>query len=184
MEELIQKAKEGDKEAFTELVILNKSKLYMISRRFLIREADIEDAIQETMIKAFFKIKTIEHNEIFEYWIESILINECRTINKKKYKREIPTDVEILQEIFIPQRREDGELTDIEYCEARNDFKTLIKKLKEEERTLLILRYEIGYTTKQISKILKIKEGTIKSKISRAKNKIDKIKKKGIGGEK
>ncbi len=179
MEELIEKAKKGDKEAFTELVILNKSKLHMISRRFLMREADIEDAIQETMIKAFFKIKTIKHDEIFEYWIESILINECRTINKKKYKREIPTDVEILQKIFIPKSSEDGDLTEIEHFEARNDFKTLIKKLKEEERTILILRFEIGYTTKQISKILNIKEGTIKSKISRAKNKIDKIKKKG-----
>ena len=182
MEELIEKAKEGDKGAFTELVVINKSKLYMLSRNFLSREDDIEDAMQETMIRAFFKIKTINHNEVFEYWIGRILINECRTINRKKYKREIPTDVEIIQEIFIPQRSEEGELTDIEHCEARNDFKALIKKLKEEERTLLILRYEIGYTTKQISKILNVKEGTIKSKISRAKNKIDKIKKKG--GEK
>ena len=179
MEELIEKAKEGDKGAFTELVVINKSKLYMLSRNFLSREDDIEDAIQETMMKAFFKIKTIDHNEVFEYWIGRILINECKMISRKKTQREIPTDVEILQEICIPQNSKEGNLTDIEYFESRNDFQILIKKLKEDEKTLVTLHYEIGYTTKQISKILNIKEGTIKSKISRVKKKLDEIKKKG-----
>ena len=100
-------------------------------------------------------------------------------IQRKSPKREIPTDVEILQEICIPQNSKEGNLTDIEYFESRNDFQILIKKLKEDEKTLVTLHYEIGYTTKQISKILNIKEGTIKSKISRVKKKLDEIKKKG-----
>ena len=55
------------------------------------------------------------------------------------------------------------------------DFKLFMKKLNRDEKMILILYYQDGYTTKEISELLEIKEGTIKSKISRGKTKLRKI---------
>lgn len=52
------------------------------------------------------------------------------------------------------------------------DFDILIKDLSNQEKAIMTLYYYLGYTTKEISKILNIREGTIRSKISRAKIKI------------
>ena len=57
MEELVVKAKKGDKEAFTQIVLILKEDLYKIAKTRITNEADIEDAIQETMIEAYKSIK-------------------------------------------------------------------------------------------------------------------------------
>lgn len=60
MEELVVKAKKGDKEAFTQIVLILKEDLYKIAKTRITNEADIEDAIQETMIEAYKSIKKIK----------------------------------------------------------------------------------------------------------------------------
>ena len=66
MEELLELAKNGDEKAFTELILNMKSELYGVARVRLSNEDDIDDAIQETMIIAFNKLKTLQNNEFYK----------------------------------------------------------------------------------------------------------------------
>lgn len=63
----------------------------------------------------------------------------------------------------------------IENTEGNINFYNIIENLNYEERVVLILHYDMEYTTKDISKILKMKENTVKSKILRSKKKIKNI---------
>ena len=63
MEELIEKAKKGDKEAFTNLVLRNQGKLYKIAKTRLKNEADIEDVIQETMLILYTNMAVSNFNQ-------------------------------------------------------------------------------------------------------------------------
>ena len=88
MEALVKRAQKGEKEAFTELILEIRNDLYKIAKCRLHSEDDIEDAVQETMIKAFKSIKKLNKKQSYKKWIISILINECVNVYKKN-KNEI-----------------------------------------------------------------------------------------------
>ena len=90
MEELIQKAKNGDKEAFTTIMLSLEKDLYKIAKTRLKNDDDIYDAIQETIIEAFKSIKKLKNTEAFKTWIIRILINKTNDIfRRKKHKKDI-----------------------------------------------------------------------------------------------
>lgn len=89
MESLIEKAKDGDQIAFTELMLQIKDELYKVAKIRLKNDDDVFDVIQETMISAYKSLKKLKHNEYFKTWVIRILINECNKFYKlKKHEQE------------------------------------------------------------------------------------------------
>ena len=86
MDDLVKKAQQGDKEAFTELILLLKTDLYKIAKTRLKNDEDVYDVIQETMIIAFNSIKKLKKIESFKSWIIKILINTSNNLYKKSKK--------------------------------------------------------------------------------------------------
>ena len=80
MEELVEKAKNDDKRAFSELIMATEKELYLIAKSKLKSDDDIGDAIQETIYKSYKNIKKLRDNSVFKTWIIKILINKI--INK------------------------------------------------------------------------------------------------------
>lgn len=96
MEELVIAAKEGDNEAFLELIVGLEQDLYKIAKARLSCEEDVEDAVQETILQALKSIKKVKQPQYFKTWIIKILINKCNKIyqkklNHKEYNEEINT---------------------------------------------------------------------------------------------
>ena len=164
MEELIEKAQNGEEEAFTELIISMESELYKIARMRLNCEDDINDAVQETIIETFKSIKKIKHPEYFKTWVIKVLINKCNKIYKKSNReKHMELDEGILKDTYIIDEEKD----------IKNlDFFLLIEKLNYKERISLTLYYLEDLTTKEIGKILKEPESTIRNRISRTKIKL------------
>lgn len=160
MEELVERAKNEDRDAFTNLILNIERDLYCIARSKIDNENDIEDIMQETMIIAFLNIKKLKNNSFFKTWVIRILINNCNKFYKRKKHKSIDEDEEIKK------------IGSVEMDLSNIEFKDFISFLNEDERTILTLYYYLGYTTKEISKMLNKREGTICSKISRAKIKI------------
>ena len=169
MDELVKEAKLGNKEAFTQIIIEMENELYKIARLRLKNEDDIDDAIQETMLKAFKSIKKLKNEEYFKTWIIKILINNCNNIYRKKK--------EILIEDYSKELK--SETNKLEHVEKKLDFYSIIKILDYEEKIILVLYYMENFTTKEISKIIKLNSNTVKSKLLRAKNKLKEV----YGGE-
>lgn len=164
MEEIIEKAKKGDNHAFTVLITNMQSELYKIAKLRLKSDDDINEAVQETIIKAYSSIKKLKNNQYFKTWIIKILINECNSIyqkNKKNQFEEYDENINIYENI-----------DNINQKISELDFFILIENLKYEEKIAITLYYLEGLSTKEISKILKQPEATIKTRISRSKEKI------------
>ena len=160
MEELVERAKNNDSDAFTHLILNIERDLYCIAKSKIDNENDIDDVIQETMIIAFLNIKKLKNSSFFKTWIIRILINNCNKFYKRKKHKSFDEEEEIKK------------ISSVEMDLSNIEFKDFISFLSEDERTILTLFYYLGYTTKEISKILNKREGTICSKISRAKTKI------------
>ena len=162
MEDLIKKAKSGDKLAFTELMLQMQDELYKIAKIRLKNDDDVFDVIQDTMLSAYKSLKKLKHNEYFKTWIIKILINECNKIHRQNKKI-----------IYL----ENYNQTDLVYNDKYDDFgvRQAIKKLDEDLKTMVILYYFEDFNIKEISEIQKLPEGTVKSRLSRARKKLESI---------
>lgn len=163
----VYKAKKGDNEAFLALIDQNRLSIYRVARGILKNEEDIKDAIQNTLIKAFQNIHTLKKDEYFKTWLIRILINECNEIFRKN-KKNILLDENIggLKEQYIDDYK-------------NMDLVRSINLLNEELRILITLFYFEDISVHDISKILNIPQGTVKSRLSRARSKLREI----LGGD-
>lgn len=139
-----------------------RHELYKIARCRLSCEDDIEDAVQETMIETFRSIKKLKKRESYKKWIIKILINKCNHIYKKNKDRNISFENVEGKTIYQNKYEQLEEL----------DFYSILKGLKYEERMILTLFYLEDYTIKEISKVMKLNENTVKTKLKRGKDKI------------
>ncbi len=165
MEELIKRAKNGDKEAFNELATLYQQDLYKATISQLNNEEDRNDAIQEAMISAYKNLKRLKDTTNFKAWMIKIVINKCTDIHRKRKFKFVP--LENVQDVAIYS--EDSKI----YEEL--DFNKIMSFLNDKEKTAAILYYSNGYTTKQISKILNTNENTIKTRLRRIRNKLKEV---------
>lgn len=158
MENLIKKAKKGDEEAFFNLIEINKISLYKAGRAILNNDEDVADAIQETVISAYRNIKSLKNDSYFKTWLTKILINKCKDIMSKNKETVILDDY--VEEGYIQEFLSEFEIED------------LLNDLSKEQKLVVSLYYISQFNTREISEILKEPEGTIKSRISRAKTKL------------
>lgn len=152
---LVKKAKRGDGEAFISLIKQYEQVLYKVASRMLSNDEDVADALQETIMLGYEKIHTLKDEAYFNTWICRILINKCNYIlNKNK-------NVILVGEI-LPQKLNNNDFIKIELEDALNS-------LNKDYKLAMSLYYVVGLSTKEISKFINEPEGTIKSRLSRAK---------------
>ena len=166
----VRQAKLGDKEAFCTLIRENKNSMYRVAKAILNIEEDVEDAISEAILKAYKGISKLKDDNFFKTWLIRIVINESKTIYKKRM-REVATEGDIFSKIQVSDSYEDLTLHNA------------INSLDEELRVTTILFYFEDMKYKDIAKILDIREGTVKSRLSRAKSKLFNILKEELHGE-
>ncbi len=172
MDELIEEAKNGNKEAFTSLIMEIENDLYKIAKTRISNEADIDDVIQETMIEAYRNIRKLREPKKFKKWVITILVNKCNRIYKRKYKKDVSIDEYDLDKYIVSNN----------YKNIDDDlnFYSLLKQLKYEERIVIILYYMEQYSIKDIKEILKMNENTVRTHLFRARKKIKENYEKGV----
>ena len=164
MEDLVQESKLGNEDASSKLYESVRDDLMKIARKYLKNEFDCEDAVQNAFEIAIQRLYKLRSNKYFKTWITRIVINECKKFynskNKKKIIEEVPLD-ELLCEYEC-----------FDLIDSNINFENLIGDLKDDEKRIYTLFHKYNYTIKDISLVLGINEGTIKSKLSRGKSKI------------
>ena len=142
-----------DKEEFAARVVAMRDSLYRVSATLLKSEADREDAVSEAIAKALDKLPGLRKPEVFQAWMTRILINECYNIIRRS-KREIAVD-RVPDVYFAPE-------------ESRELYKAFMA-LEEKYRLPMVLHYVEGYKVDEISRTLRLPEGTVKSRLMRGR---------------
>lgn len=172
MKEHIAKAKKGDEEAFRQILSPMINDLYKLAYSYLKNEEDAKDILQDTAIDIYASIKNLKNEDSLKQWAEQIVVNKCKKYFNRKEKNEITTDFHYLENCVEP-------VNNVLETENNLDFDLLISKLDKEERMVVILYYSDKYKIKEISKILRMNENTVKIKLHRARKKIKELKKGG-----
>lgn len=170
--ELLQKIKQGDKNAFCELVLSYEQKLFSFACHLTKNEEIAKDMVQNSLIKAYQSIKSFKGESSFTTWFFKILsrtyIDELRK-GYKKYEVLIDdTKVQYSEELKSPVEILENKLTN-------ETIQKAISLLTDEYKTIILLRdfEELAYD--EIAGILNISEGTVKSRLSRARQSLRKI---------
>ncbi|AOT72726.1 RNA polymerase sigma factor [Geosporobacter ferrireducens] len=172
--QLVEKSQQGDIESF-ELLIKNYQKLaFNIAFRMLGNTEDAADATQDAMIKVYKSISSFKGNSNFSTWLYRIVTNTCLDALRKKkkdnllsYDKNIETEEGALEREIPDTRNMPEEL--VERKEHIQDLAQAINALPEQHRVVIVLRDIKGFSYDQIAEILDCSQGTIKSRISRAR---------------
>lgn len=169
---LIEKAKEGDMEAFETLVQRYQRTIYYLCHRMTGAHQAADDLSQETFVKAYMSLSSFKDGMNFFSWLRKIAVNNNLNYLKANKREELLGDKENL----IP---EDASSTDHELPQDKFQKKRIEQKLKEalnalpvEQRIVFILRYYENQSYKDIAKILGLRVGTVMSRLSRARKKL------------
>lgn len=163
MEEEVKLAKQGDKLAYQRLIEDLSIYLYNIAQAMLKNDEQSADAIANTILKAYTKLKTLKKPEYFKTWISRILINECKDILRKNKK------IVYIEEYYNQTNEQE---VDTISKEEKIDVIDAINKLDKKTKDVVILYYYNELKIEEIAKILNLPEGTVKSRMNTAKNKL------------
>ncbi|MGD0915274.1 MAG: sigma-70 family RNA polymerase sigma factor [Thermodesulfobacteriota bacterium] len=175
--EVIESCKAGDEKAFAEMVLTYQKKVFNIAYRMLGNMEEAKDLAQEVFFTVFESVRGLREEVKFEAWLTQVTLNHCR--NRWKYlKRRQYFNSDSLED---PVGAEDSDLaTSIVHPslspEALYEKKMIqqfvqkgLLKLKEDQRELVVLRDLQGFSYEEIGKLFHLPEGTIKSKLHRAR---------------
>ena len=174
---VIDSCRAGDERAFGQIVLAYQKRVYNIAYRMLGNKEEAKDLAQEVFLSVFESIKDLREEVKFEAWLIQITLNHCR--NRWKYlkrRRYFQSD-----SLDSAVETDDGEMTKQIYDPSDNPETLFEKKmiqdliqrgllqLKEEQRELIVLRDLQGLSYQEMGELFCLPEGTIKSKIHRAR---------------
>jgi len=173
--ELIKKAKKGDIAAFEELVRLHEKKVYTIAYKYMGNYEDAGDITQETFIKAYQVIETFRGEASFGTWVYRIAANKALDELRKRKKFQITSlEEEIeLEAGSVSKEIAAEDATPEEYYlqqETGQYLQQLLNEMREEYKVVIIMREVEGRTYEEMAKALDCSLGTVKSRLSRARN--------------
>ena len=145
------------KEKFADLIREHKISMYRLAFGILCNKEDAEDAVSEAIIKAYEHLDSLRDEDKFRQWIMQIVANEARKSYGKKKRVELAKDMEIYETA---------------HYDEHDELWGIVLTLEEKYRAVIVLYYYNQMKIKEISKILHITEGTVKSRLSRAKGQL------------
>ncbi len=176
---LIKKSIRGDVDAFEELIKDYKKMAYNIALRVLRSKEDAEDISQEALVKVFKNIGSFNMKSTFKVWLYRIVMNTCLDFKRKKniitYSIDKPLEndeSEIMQE--IPDNSNNPDIVIQNKLESQMLYEC-IDMLDDDFRTVIVLRDVQGLSYRDIASILSCNEGTVKSRLNRARKKLREI---------
>lgn len=142
------------KDEFTQRITAMTKTLYRVSYGLLRSEADREDAVQETILRAWEKLPKLRQEKHFETWVVRILINQCHAIGRRIGRTVSAEDI-LPEEIAQPPKE--------------RQLRDAILHLPSDYRSVIVLHYIEGYGVREIAEMLDLPVGTVKSKLYRAR---------------
>jgi len=177
-QQLVDRVFKGDKHAFDLLVLRYQHRILGLIGRFIRDPAEVEDVAQEAFIKAYRALPKFRGDSAFYTWLYRIAINTAKNHMVARGRRPPATDVDVGDAEFMENN---SILTDIDSPEANQEKDDLqrvineaIDELPEDLRTAFTLREFSGLSYEEITEIMGCPVGTVRSRIFRAREALDK----------
>ena len=169
--ELVKALRKGDSQSFNRLVMLYQSNIYNLALNYLKVPEEAKDITQDIFVTVYRSLSTLRDDSKFSAWLYQIATNHCRNRLKKLQKRGFFTSRSIDDPDHpIYLSNDDSPEKQIEQEDRSRIVRTAIAAMPETEKEVLIMRDLQEMTYEEISEVLGVPLGTVKSKLNRARN--------------
>jgi RNA polymerase sigma-70 factor (ECF subfamily) len=158
---LIQRAKNRDKDAFTTIVLQYGDRLYAVAFRILRDSARAEDAVQQAFLNAWRELPRLRDDGRFEAWLYTLLVNGCRA--ELRHVVRWQPGLHLVRDDQSPI--DDAQLS----IAMRDELERAFQRLSIEHRVVLVLHHYLGLTGDEIGRALDIAPGTVRSRLHHAR---------------
>lgn len=166
--DLVERAKAGDLDAFSELARVSVGRLYVVARLILRDDGRAEDATQEALVTAWRRLRGLRDPDRFEAWLHRLLVRACYREARRGRRRgsiEVQVDGLVMPEAFgAVDPPIDLALAD------RDQLERGFRRLDVDQRSVLVMHYYLGFSLDEAADVLGIPPGTVRSRLHRATN--------------
>lgn len=157
---LVERAREGDHDAFATLAESSTDRLYGVAM-LILRDSDrAQDAVQEALVSAWRDVRGLRDPEAWDAWIHRLVVRACyREADRLRRRR-------LLVQTFDPTQPTIGDGS--EALADRDEIERGFRRLTVEQRAILVLHFHGGLSAAETGDVLGIPEGTAKSRLNRA----------------
>ena len=179
-QELVARARRGDEAAFEALVTENEKRIYNLCRRLTGNQEDAAELTQEAFLNAWRGLGRFQGESSFSTWLYRLATNACIDFLRKEKRRQSLSmtvsldDEEEARQVELPDERYAPEGA-LERAEARRAVAEGLERLTLEHRQVLVMREIHGLSYAEIGQVLGLEEGTVKSRIARARGALRKV---------
>ena len=173
-QELVARAKGGDTDAFAQLVEENQNRIYSLALRMVGNPEDAADLAQEAFLSAWRGLERFQGEAAFSTWLYRLTSNACIDFLRREKRKRAAGGVLSLDDteegatLDLPDYDADPH-QHLERSEVRQAIADGLAGLSPEHRRVLALREISGLSYAEIADLLGLEEGTVKSRISRAR---------------
>jgi RNA polymerase sigma-70 factor (ECF subfamily) len=178
--ELVASCRTGDAQAFARLVQLHEGMVVNLSARLLGDPEEARDVAQEVFLQVFKRLDAFEGRSSLKTWIYRIAVNQChnrrRFWNRRRRDKERPLDDRVLAPLAETEandaqstRRDASPYQETLRHERARIVQSALLELCFEHRSVLVLREVEGLSCEEVASALGVPEGTVKSRLSRAR---------------
>ncbi len=187
---LLERAKQGDYNAFLQLIEPHEQRLYRLALRITGSREDAEDVLQDTLLSALEHLPTFRGDAAFGTWLYRIALhNAFRVVRRRRGHESVSLEELIAEQSeedepiphpeFIAEWRDPAEVA--EQNELRRILEEALQQLPESYRTVFLLRDVEGLSTKEVAEILGISEGNVKVRLLRARLRLREVLSRYLG---
>lgn len=160
MKRLVKRAQNGDADAFVQLMEDNRQNMYKVAICYVNNPEDAADVIQDTILTAFEKLRDLKEPAYFRTWLTRILINKCKDfLDERSWEVAMP---ELAFDEMPETSYDDSTLNHLIYEE-------LLQAVDEQYRDILVLHYVEGFQSKEIARVLGMKDATVRTRLRRGR---------------
>ncbi len=189
--ELVRRAQGGDVAAYEELVRTHQQRVFAVVGGILRRREDVEDVVQQVLIKAYFSLRRFDLRSAFGTWLYKISVNECWDYLRKKKVRRLVYEADMSEEqvrqldgvsetaLGALKPREDA----ARRAEQRDLLDRLLGELDKRDALMLVMKEIEGFSVEEIGAVLGLNVNTVKVRLFRARGRLVQIYRKRLRGQ-
>src|SRR5215510_6634835 len=173
--ELIKRAQKGDSAAFNEVVLAYRKRILGTIARLIARPEDVEDVAQEVFLRLYFSLDQLRTPEVFEPWLYRLTVNAAYDYLRKQRRQPEARMADLSEEQVLAVDASLGTKQALEEkrkVQIRELVGSLLDRVSEEDRALLILKEVQGLSLKELERIYRVKENALKVRLFRARQRV------------
>src|SRR5512144_111647 len=158
--DLVEAARNGDREAYADLIRVRGDRLFAIAQRILRDVHRTEDAVQEALVIAWRDLPGLRDADRFDAWLYRLVVRSC--VAEAQRERRFGATIRVLP-VELP-----GGTDDYVSVADRDELERGFRRLPVEQRAIIVLRHYVGLETSEIAEIVGIPAGTVRSRLHHA----------------